>query len=405
MNNSAMEQEKHKFINMILKIICIVGFIAYIPSMYLSLAEKVWIIAIIDTLFYFYVVAVTFIKKIGMKIKMLSLTVLAYLLGVLLLIFTGPFGAGIIYLFAFIFLVALFYTPKITLWANVLVIVTFIAFGLLNSLELLPWQQGLASVLVILVNFVLVAFILSQGISFLMKGLNTYITGQARLQEQLKKEIKQKQAQTRRAEESLATQTHLVTEMHHRVKNNLQVISSLINLHLSRQSGDDGRLEALKERVAAISRVHWLLYTDNRIASMDLNRMLNHILDNLFVTLHTGNISFIKRVAVENTQIASDKATLISLVLNEILTNSVKHAFPGGRPGEVVVEISQVHNPDRKGITIIASDNGRGFKPAEWEKKNNFGMEILTTLFKQLKATYTVESSHGVRYKIHIPLE
>jgi len=385
MQYTPIEQEKHKFVNALLKILSIVGFIAYVPSMYLSIVEKIWVIAVLDTLCYFYVVFIT----------------LAYVLGVLLLLFTGPFGAGIVYLFAFIFITALFYPPRVTLGANLLVVFTFVGFGLLNRLGVLHWKQSLESVLVIMVNFVLVALILSYGVSLLIKKLNTHISSQARLQEQLQREVEQKEAQTLRAEQSLTTQTHLVKELHHRVKNNLQLISSLINLHLHRPSENSDRLEGLKERVLAISRVHWLLYTDNQIASVDLKHMLDHILDNLIVTLRSDSIRFKKNVDVPEMQIAADKATLISLVLNEILTNSAKHAFPDERKGEILIDILR----EGRSLKLVVADNGVGFESGQWEDKKNFGMEILSVLFKQLKAEFTLDSANGVRFEIIIPLE
>jgi len=110
---TAQEQLKHNFVNSVLKILAIVGFIAYVPSIYFSVAEKIWVIAIIDTLFYLYIVLIAFVKKIAVTVKMISLVALAYALGVLLLVFTGPFGAGIIYLLAFIFITAIFYKPMV----------------------------------------------------------------------------------------------------------------------------------------------------------------------------------------------------------------------------------------------------------------------------------------------------
>jgi two-component sensor histidine kinase len=401
MKNTPIDLEKHKFADALLKILVIVGFVALVPSLYLSIVEKVWIIAVIDTMCYFYIVFISLAKWVSMSVKILSLSALSYVLGVLLLVFTGPFGAGIVYLFAFIFISALFYTPRVTLGANLLVVFTFVGFGLLNQLDVLQWRQSLESVLVIMVNFVLVALILSFGISLLIKNLNNQISNQARLQKQLQDEVAQKQAQTLRAEQALATQIHLVKELHHRVKNNLQLISSLINLHLHRQSGAGDRLEGLKERVLAISRVHWLLYTDNQIASVDLRNMLDHILDNLIVTLRSDSISFKKNIDVPQMQIAADKATLISLVLNEILTNSAKHAFPDGRKGEIRIDISR----DGRSLGLIVSDNGVGFGSGQWNDKNNFGMEILSVLFKQLKADFSLSSTDGVRYAIHIPLD
>ncbi|MBN1797974.1 MAG: sensor histidine kinase [Spirochaetales bacterium] len=398
---TAQEQLKHRFVGSILKILAIVGFIAYIPSMYLSVVEQVWVIAIIDTLFYLYIVVIAFVKKIAVSVKMVSLTVLAYALGVFLLVFTGPFGAGIIYLFAFIFITAIFYKPLITLFTNILVIVTFIGFGLLNHLDLLHWHQGLESMLVIAVNFILVALILSHGISFLMNGLSSYIQKQTILQKKLNNEMKQKDAEKNRAEQALEVKTHLMSELHHRVKNNLQVISSLINLHLSKQTAKTDRLQGLKDRVKAISMVHWLLYRNDQVACIDLKNTLEHILDNLFMSLKAANINFTKEIEVGDMQIGVDKATLISLALNEIISNSAKHAFPGGRPGEVHVKATV----NKGTLELLISDNGAGFDKSEWNNKKNFGLEILSTLLKQLKAKYHLDTKNGTRYNINILTE
>jgi two-component sensor histidine kinase len=400
MNYNTLDELRQNFVNTILKILSAIGFVAYLPSMYYAIVEKIWVIAVIDTLAYLLIVLVAFIKKINVTVKTATLLALAYTLGVSLLIFTGPFGAGIIYLFAFIFITALFFKPKATIFANIIVILTLIGFALLNTLQILRWEQGLQSMIILLANFVLIAFIFSYGLSFLMNKLQDHIDNQSVLHQMLKNEVSQKEFEKTRAEQALETQTRLTKELHHRVKNNLQVVSSLISLHEQKKSAGADRLAGLKERMKAISTLHLLFYTDDNVASLELKKTLDFILDKLILSLQTDNIRFIKNVEVGTAQVSSDTATLVSLVFNEILTNAARHAFPGGREGEIKITVTM----DGDRLRISVSDNGIGFDSEDIRQKNSIGLELLHTLLHQLKAEYRLETHGGTHFAIAIPV-
>ena len=398
MDSSSEYRIKERIISKALKILAILGIVAYLPSMYLSVAEELWLVAVADTFAIVYIVIIAFRKKVPYTVKAFSLIITAYVLGVVLLLYTGPFGAGIIYLFGFLAVTALFFKFRMMLAANILASLTILVFILLNCSSVVHWNYPLYSLIVILVNFMLVGALVSAGIFNLMKGLRQHIENQQRLQEQLKVEIEAKDLEKKRAEDALNAKSFLLREMHHRIKNNLQVITSLINLHIKRKSADG--LLGVKERVQAISLVHHLLYNDDNTDSVELISLFDTILENIEASMDTEGIRFVKDIKSTGVEISMDRATLISLIINEILMNSVKHAFPDRKDGEIKISV------ERRGeqLFLTISDNGIGFPDGTGPKQDKLGMVIIDVLVSQLKAKYSVDSSSGVCYILWIPL-
>ena len=397
---SSEYQLKNRIISRALKILTLMGFIAYIPSMYLSVKEGVWVVAGLDTACLAYLYIIAYWKKVPYHLKVYSIDIMSYLLGAVLLIYTGPFGAGIIYLFGFLFINALFFSPRLTIMANTLAFLTFTVYIILDYFDILKWEYPIWALIVILGNFAFVGSMLSAGISYLMRGLREQIELQQKLQDQLKIEISAKDQEKKRAEEALKAKSFLLREMHHRIKNNLQVITSLINLHLNRKSGDKDCLIGVRDRVNAISLVHRLLYSDDTTDRVELTSLLDTILENILSSMHTEGITFEKEIKVSDIQISMDRATLISLIVNEILMNSVKHAFPGRNEGRIKITI------DRQGVLLCLtiSDNGIGFSGTKDTERKHLGLVIIDALTSQLKAEYTVSQENGTCYEIYIPL-
>jgi two-component sensor histidine kinase len=214
-------------------------------------------------------------------------------------------------------------------------------------------------------------------------------------------------------ERTLRERTTLVKEIQHRVKNNLQMIVSLINLQADRIS-DAGTLIALQEtqnRVRAIAAVHESLYATEDFGTISLGPYLHHWLRDLRSLYDSGNRI---RLDLVSDDLALDirDAIPLALISNELLSNSLRHAFPGDRQGVVTIRLGYVAASDRstapQEAELSVSDDGIGLPegPGFFERTNSTGFELLRLLVAQLHARMDVQSSSaGTNFRISFPLE
>ncbi len=190
----------------------------------------------------------------------------------------------------------------------------------------------------------------------------------------------------------------LLTEIHHRVKNNMQVTSSLLSLQAARYK--DRRIrEAIEEsqgRIQAMAMVHESLYRSDSLTSVDLKDYIERLGSSLFLAYSKsqGRVTF--TVKAESVRVGLDQAAPCGLVLNELLANSLRHAFPRGRKGEIVVEMNPVE-PDE--IEIAVADNGIGLPEGlDIHQTDSLGLRLVIGLVeKQLCGSVTVTGDGGTR--------
>lgn len=189
----------------------------------------------------------------------------------------------------------------------------------------------------------------------------------------------------------------LLRELHHRVNNNLQIISSMLNLQ-SKKVNDPSLRLALKEslnRIRTISSVHEKLISSHNLSRIDLKTYVRHLVGNLLILYPAppGTI----RVTEEVPEIFVDINTAIplGLILNELVANSLKHAFPDGRSGEVVLTIKD----EGKKLVITCRDNGVGMPLGyDWESPETVGLLLIHSLVDQLQGTVEKSASEGTQF-------
>lgn len=198
---------------------------------------------------------------------------------------------------------------------------------------------------------------------------------------------------------SLNEKELLLKEIHHRVKNNMQIISSLLNL----QSGylkDKEAVEALKEsqaRIVSMAMIHENLYRSDNLTGINFENYINHLIRNLF---HTYNVSMEKikfNIIAPDVFLNIDTAIPCGLIINELVTNSIKHAFPGGTSGEITIEMEQ----DQDDYHLKISDNGVGLPPdLDINKSSTLGLLLVNSLVGQLEGSMEVDREQGTTYHI-----
>ena len=202
---------------------------------------------------------------------------------------------------------------------------------------------------------------------------------------------------------SLKEKEILLMEVHHRVKNNMQIISSLLKL----QAGyvkDKQALELFKNsqnRVKSMSLIHEKIYRSKDLASVDFEDYVKSLSYNLFSTygINTNKVKLELKVAKHS--IDMNKAIPCGLIVNELLSNSLKHAFPKGRSGKIVVGLS-INKNDEFELTV--EDNGIGMqKEIDLDKLDSLGLQLIDALTSQLKGKISFDSNNGMKTKLIFP--
>jgi two-component sensor histidine kinase len=200
----------------------------------------------------------------------------------------------------------------------------------------------------------------------------------------------------------LAQKNVLLQEVHHRVKNNLQVVSSVLHMQ-SRQIQDPGLRTALQDsedRVRAIALVHEKLYDARDLASIDVRRYLESLGAGL-VRAASGPTKVALDFDGADLMLGIDTAIPCGLIVNELISNALKHAFPGRASGRIAVRI---HKNER--ISLDVADDGVGFPPTmDFRSTPTLGLRLVSSLTQQLGGTIELDRSQGTCFQIRLPRE
>ncbi len=201
----------------------------------------------------------------------------------------------------------------------------------------------------------------------------------------------------------LQQKSDLLNELQHRVKNSMQLMSSLVNIELGNVQHADTRssLETIHGQIQSLSSLYTLLYDTGSIHTVKLDVYFLSIVNSLKSTYTAQNnkVTFNEQYA----PIAFDakKATSLGLIVNELVTNALKHAFPDELHGTIYVELRE----DRECITLTVSDDGVSL-PANFnpDESDGTGMRLVSMLAKQLKGTFSVDQDNTTSFVISIPI-
>lgn len=206
------------------------------------------------------------------------------------------------------------------------------------------------------------------------------------------------QNKSKQNEEDLIKIQALIKEIHHRVKNNLQIISSLLNLQ-SEESNDENVINALqtcRTRVQSMALVHRKLYGENEENEIMLKDYVLNLVENVNNSFSNQTFIRYKTNIDDNIFFNLDTSIPFGLMLNELLTNSYKYAFIGKQEGLITINVVEIGSM----ILFEYSDNGIGFNQDD-VPTGSFGLELVRMLIEQLRGELEFSSNHdGVSYKI-----
>jgi PAS domain S-box-containing protein len=197
---------------------------------------------------------------------------------------------------------------------------------------------------------------------------------------------------------SLAEKNLLLQEVHHRVKNNLQVISSLLRMQ-GELLKDQGAAQALKEsheRVLCMALIHEQLYGSDEMGEIDFARYTQTLVDGLLRSYAGGANQVTCRLSTAPVSLVIDQAIPCGLILNELVTNALKHAYPLDQRGEITVELNERESGE---VILCVSDRGVGLpEDLDWKKTDSMGLPIVDLLTQQLGGQLRVQSSAGTAF-------
>lgn len=201
----------------------------------------------------------------------------------------------------------------------------------------------------------------------------------------------------------------LLREIHHRVKNNLQVIASLLRLEERRMGNGSatGGLQEMHGRLRAMGLLHESLYRSGTMASLDLGNYIKQIAVQAFHALAPPGSAVRLELNLASVQLGIDQASPCGLLVNELVSNALKHGFPEGRAGEVCIELVALDASPGPGeragnrLQLRVSDSGIGLpSPLHIDKKNTLGLRLAGDLARQLGGTLEIGPPPLARFSV-----
>jgi PAS domain S-box-containing protein len=216
------------------------------------------------------------------------------------------------------------------------------------------------------------------------------ITDRQRVEKQLRASLEEKEV--------------LLREVHHRVKNNLQIVSSMLNLQVG-QLSDPQALSLFKEsqtRVRSIAMFHEKLYQSPDLARIDIGGYLSGLATSLFVTYGVNPDDVTLEIRAAHVPLGVDAAISCGLIVNELVSNSLKHAFPARRKGHVCVELSA----EESDVVLSVADDGVGIPEAlDFRNPASLGLKLVCIFTDQVRGTIELLRGEGTRFVIRFPQE
>lgn len=230
--------------------------------------------------------------------------------------------------------------------------------------------------------------------------LSTGTTGPAELRHlsatfaDLAHHIAQREAELRRAVE---TREEMIREIHHRVKNNLQIVTSLLNLQAKAVQGDAAQraFNDIQTRVRALALVHRYLYESEDFQSVNLGAFLKELAASLQLSYGISEEQVAIEIDADTVWDIADRAVPLALFMTEAMSNALKHAFPQGRPGVIRIVLKAL--PDRN-VRFSVEDNGVGLSEAQLAAQGSqasLGMSLIKAFARQVGGKLTISGPPG----------
>jgi PAS domain S-box-containing protein len=226
---------------------------------------------------------------------------------------------------------------------------------------------------------------------------------QSSILQQAQTEIAQRQKAEVELRSALAEKEVLLKEIHHRVKNNLQIVSSLLQLQ-SHTLSDPEVIRVLRDsqnRIDSISLIHKNLYTAPNIGQLDVADYIQNLATSLLISYQVSPTNISLETDIDSVNLNVDQAIACGLIINELISNALKHAFPNQQAGTIIIKLRNLGDS----IEMTIRDNGVGFpSDVNWRDTNSLGLSLVYDLVtEQLEGTINLENDRETVFQIKFP--
>ncbi len=195
---------------------------------------------------------------------------------------------------------------------------------------------------------------------------------------------------------SLQEKETLLKEIHHRVKNNMQLVMSLLNIQAQETTATITDFVAISQsRILSMSLIHENLYQNQNLSEVDFKTYIENLTNNIIDSYNSLNNKISLQLEIDELYVDIQTAIPLGLIINELINNAYKHAFPNNQNGNITLKLISKENCNE----LIVSDTGVGFKKNEIPK-NTLGLQLVEDLIFQLKGQLKIENQEGVKYTI-----
>ena len=194
----------------------------------------------------------------------------------------------------------------------------------------------------------------------------------------------------------------LLQEIHHRVKNNLHIVKSILKIQSTKIKDEEIQniFNECENRIMSISLLHEKLYRSEDLSKINFNEYLDSLIKELLYNYGIAERNIEKKINIENVELDIDTAQPCGLIVNELVTNSFKYAFPKGRKGELVIDFYSKNNK----YNLVVGDNGIGIPDKiDFTKTDTLGLQLVNNLIKQLGGSIELDTSSGTLFKMSFP--
>ncbi len=220
----------------------------------------------------------------------------------------------------------------------------------------------------------------------------------------ISRDITERKKAENQLKESLSEKEVLLREIHHRVKNNLAVIQSLLRIQSRHaQNAELTRmLEATQHRIRSMALAHELLYQSENLTDINISRYLGNLLNQLMASFSFIGKRIEIRKAIQEVQLGIDTAVPLGFILTELISNCYKHAFPKSKDGEIAVS---VRCPGDKKLELVVKDDGVGIPEGmDFEESSSLGYQLIRIFVKQLNGEIEIFRQEGTEVRIIFPM-
>jgi PAS domain S-box-containing protein len=225
------------------------------------------------------------------------------------------------------------------------------------------------------------------GTPFAILSVNRDVSDRKHAEEEIKRSLREKET--------------LLAEVHHRVKNNMQIISSLLSLQ-SKDIEDERALSLIKnceDRIKAMSLVHEKLYLSEDLSSIDFHDYMEDLSARLFQVHRVDSRVLSFSSQIKDVSFNIETAIPLGLIINELISNALKHAFPEGKKGSIAVELTQ--DKKREEYILTVTDDGIGFpEVTDYRNTETFGLQLVDMLTEQFHGTMELDRTKGTSFRI-----